>query len=128
MRDKNRIKTLMKTIKECWEFNPDISFYELLYGLYHDIPEEWNLYYKEDDFWKMNMEDYKLANLGNENYNGLNKVQKEILTHMKTLWEKYYDLRFPQICNVLYSELDKYQSDLDVLESLRKKVGDIDNG
>lgn len=128
MRDKKRIKTIMKKLQQCWEFTPEVTFYELIFYLYHDNPEQWTDYYKEDEYWIANMEDYKLAHIANNTSTNISELQKKILNDVEAIWENYYDLRFPQICNLLYSIIGENIDDIDVENILQKKVGELDEG
>lgn len=125
MRDKNRIKELMKKLKQCWDFTPDTTFYELLFALYHDTPENWTDFYKEDDFWLINMEDYKMVHIADNLFFGINKKQEKILNNMQKLWEKHYDLRFPQIVNLIYTIAQNETSNEKIAMALEKEVGEI---
>lgn len=135
MRDKKRIRILMEKLQEYWETSNDLCFYKLLYSLYHDIPDQWNYYYKEDDFWQMEIENSKLDNLSKGTSKKLSKVQKEILNTVVILWEDNCDLRFPQLCNLIYSKIvenaidkDNIQvDDVSILQVLQKEVGVKDN-
>lgn len=131
MRDKERIEVIMKKLQEYWETEPNLCFYKLLYSIYHDIPDQWNYYYKEDDFWKMEIENSRLDNLDKNMPKELSKVQKEILSVVTIFWENNYDLRFPQLCNLIYfkvveNAIDKSNiqvDDIHVLQTLQKEVG-----
>lgn len=124
MRDKKRIETMMKKLRQCWEFTSTQTFYDLLFSLYHDTPEQWTDYYKEDDFWAMNMEDYKMAHIANDPASKLNNTQLEILHCVEKLWKEYYDLRFPQIINLIYNIVGSDITDEQILLQLQKEVGD----
>lgn len=135
MRDKKRIRILMEKLQEYWETSNNLCFYKLLYSLYHDIPDQWNYYYKEDDFWQMEIENSKLDNLSKGESKKLSKVQKEILNAVVILWEDNCDLRFPQLCNLIYSTIvenaidkDNIQvDDVSILQVLQKEAGVKDN-
>lgn len=122
MRDKNRIKPLMKKLKQCWEFTPELTIYELLYNLYHDIPDKWTLYYQEDDFWMKNMEDYKLAHIADNIGVELNQTQKEILNLIEFIWEQEYDLRFPQMSNLILFTIEKNMDDSYALVKIQERL------
>ncbi|HIR74596.1 TPA: hypothetical protein IAB95_03765, partial [Candidatus Ventrenecus avicola] len=98
----------------------------LIWNIYHDDDEQWTLYYKEDDYWEIYIEknfhiDYeKLLDTS-----ALSKMQKDLIILFKVIWEKYYDFRFPQICNLIYNFVNDKTSDEQVLEILKEKVGEI---
>lgn len=122
MRDKNRIKPLMKKLKQCWEFTPELTIYEFLYNLYHDIPDKWALYYQEDDFWMKNMEDYKLAHIADNIGVELNQTQKEILNLIESIWEQEYDLRFPQMSNLILFTIEENMDDSYALVKIQERL------
>lgn len=122
MRDKNRIQPLMEKLKQCWEITPELTIYELLYNLYHDIPDKWVLYYQEDDFWMKNMENYKLTHLSNNVNIELDNIQKDILNAIKIVWEQRYDLRFPQICNLIFSIIEGNVKNLYALDYIQERL------
>lgn len=125
MRDKNRIGTIIDSLENAWRLNPDTSFFNLIWDIYHD-DEQWTLYYKEDDYWEAYIEkkfciDYKKI-LDTE---PLSKQQKDLIILFKTIWEEYYDLRLPQVCNLIYRFIADKTSDEQVLKILKEKVGEI---
>lgn len=125
MRDKNRIGTIVDSLENVWRLNPDISFFNLIWDIYHD-DEQWTLYYKEDDYWEAYIEknfciDYKKI----LDTKPLSKQQKDLIILFKTIWEEYYDLRFPQACNLIYHFIADKTSDEQILKILKEKVGEI---
>lgn len=126
MRDKNRINKIVDSLENAWRLNPKMSFYNLIWNIYHDDDEQWTLYYKEDDYWEIYIEknfhiDYeKLLDTS-----ALSKMQKDLIILFKVIWEKYYDFRFPQTCNLIYNFVNDKTSDEQVLEILKEKVGEI---
>lgn len=123
MRDKNRIKPLIEKLQECWEVSGRETFYKLLFNLYHDIDDKWTDYYKEDDYWEDSMNSYIESGLELNNIKSLGETQQEILVCVMQLWEKYYDLRFPQLCNLIYSMIDENISDNNALQILKDRLG-----
>ena len=122
MRDKNRIQPLMEKLKQCWEITPELTIYELLYNLYHDIPDKRVLYYQEDDFWMKNMENYKLTHLSNNVNIELDNIQKDILNAIEIVWEQRYDLRFPQMCNLIFSVIEGNVKNLCALDYIQERL------
>ena len=126
MRDKNRINKIVDSLENAWRLNSEMSFYNLIWNIYHDDDEQWTLYYKEDDYWEIYIEknfhiDYeKLLDTS-----ALSKMQKDLIILFKVICEKYYDFRFPQICNLIYNFVNDKTSDEQVLEILKEKVGEI---
>ena len=126
MRDKNRISNIVDSLENTWRLNSEMSFYNLIWNIYHDNDEQWTLYYKEDDYWGIYIEKVYCIDYDNLlNTNALSKTQKDLITLFKVIWEKYYDFRFPQICNLIYNFVNDKTSDEQVLEILKGKVGEI---
>lgn len=127
MRNKNRIANIMGLLTNAWKIKPDVCFYELLLEVYHDDEEQWTLYYKEDDYWENKIkESFNIDNISsNLSYNNMSELQKEIIDSFEIIWEKYFDLRFPQICNLIYNFVGKDISDENMLKTLKKKAGEL---
>lgn len=128
MRNKDRIKPMVELLENAWRLNPTMCFYELLWRVYHDDEEQWQLYYKEDDFWKDNIVDTFSINYEKflEDATILSDTQRKLILIFKMLWDRNYDLRFPQICNVVYDIVGDNVSDENMLNILIQKVGDLD--
>lgn len=128
-RDKNRISTIIDELFSCWTIaKPTYHIVDFLREFYNYDNTGKNIsdFYKEDDFWLEKIKNVKNFQLGNPVIAVVSEDafhhKTAILSLIKNLWDINYDLRFPQIVDLVCMYINRNMTDEEVIQKLQSEV------